>query len=651
MVKQKIVSADEAAAIIHDADTVCISGCVGIGTPDELLLALERRFLATGSPSNLSLLFAAAPGDGKDRGLNRLAHAGLIKRAVGGHWALIPKLGALALAGRIEAYNLPLGCVSQLYRSIANHGPGVISKVGLGTFVDPRLQGGKLNDITVEDLVELVRLDGEDWLRYRAFPIHVALLRGTTADPAGNVTMEREALPLDAVAMATAAKNSGGFVIVQVERIAASESLGPREVQIPGVLVDCVVVSDPANHHQTYGTTYSHAFSGRQRVPMDRPRPLALDERKIIARRAAFELPPGGVVNLGIGMPEGLAGVASEEHVLKLVTLTAESGVIGGMPQGGGDFGAALNPDAVIELNQQIDFYDGGGLDLACLGMAQADEAGNVNVSRFGTHLAGAGGFINISQNARKLVFAGTFTSGGLEVAVEDGRLRIVREGSVRKFVARVEQITFSGERAAATGQPVLYVTERCVLRRTADGVELIEVAPGIDLERDILGQMEFRPLIRDVRPMDPRIFRAEPMGLDQVLLGRKVADRLHYDAERNILFANLQGARIATIDDVDLMRREVEAVCRAAGKPVAFIANYDAFQLDPAVSDAYFSMVAYLEQRYYRSASRYTTSAFLRLKLGESLAERHLAPHVFETEVEAQEFALSQSADAARPE
>jgi propionate CoA-transferase len=643
MTKNKIVSADEAIAIIRDRDTVCTSGFVGVGTPDELLVALEKRYRETRHPSALTLMFAAAPGDARDRGLNRLAHDGLLKRVVGGHWALVPKLGELALANRIEAYNLPLGCISHLYRSIAANGPGTISKVGLRTFVDPRLEGGKLNAATTEDLVELLQINGEEWLRYKAFPINVALLRGTTADPAGNITMEREALTLDNLAMAMAAKNSRGFVIVQVERIAASNSLNPREVQIPGILVDCVVVADPENHLQTYGTNYSHAFSGRQRVPMDRVVPLELDERKIIARRCAFELPPGGVVNLGIGMPEGVAAVATEEHMLKYLTLTAEPGIIGGMPQGGLNFGTALNPDAVIHQNQQFDFYDGGGLDLACLGMAQADGAGNVNVSRFGPRLAGAGGFINISQSAKKLVFAGTFTSGGLKIAVEDGAVHILREGSTRKFISAVEQITFSGDYAAEIGQPVYYVTERCVLQRTPAGVELIEIAPGIDLARDILGQMDFKPLIRNPRPMDLRIFRDGPMGLDHALLGRSLADRIGYDAERNTLFINFEGFDVKTVEDVDLVRREVERSCRAIGKPVALVANYDGFYLDPIVSDTYFSMIAYLEQRYYSSASRYTTSAFMRLKLGEGLTERHVAPHIFETQEDAQQFARSQ--------
>ncbi len=641
--KDKIVSAEEAIAIIRDRDVICTSGFVGVGTPDELLIALEKRYRETRHPSDLTLLFAAAPGNSKDRGLNRLAHDGLIKRVVGGHWALVPRLGELALANRIEAYNLPLGCITHLYRSIAAQGPGTITKIGLRTFVDPRLEGGKLNARTTEDLVELIHIDGEEWLRYKAFPINVALLRGTTADPAGNITMEREALTLDNLAMAMAAKNSRGFVIVQVERIAASNTLNPRAVEIPGILVDCVVVSDPENHAQTYGTPYSHAFSGRQRVPMDRVKPLELDERKVIARRCAFELPPGGVVNLGIGMPEGVAAVAAEERVLQHLTLTAEPGIIGGMPQGGLNFGTALNPDAVIHQNQQFDFYDGGGLDLACLGMAQTDEAGNVNVSQFSNRLAGAGGFINISQSAKKIVFAGTFTSGGLKIAIRDGAMHVLREGRTHKFMPAVEQITFSGDYAADTGQSVLYVTERCVFQRTPAGMELIEIAPGIDLERDVLGQMGFKPVIRSLRPMDSRIFRDAPMGLDHMLLGRNLADRVTYDPERNTLFVNFEGFEVRTIEDVDRIRHEFEHRCRGIGKPVALIANYDGFYLDPQVSDTYFSMIAYLQKRYYSTASRYTTSAFMRLKLGEALAERHVAPHIFETQAEAQEFARSQ--------
>ncbi len=635
--RNKIVSAAEAVAIIRPGDMVSVAGFVGIGTPDELLVALEQRFLHTQEPAGLSLVFAAAPGDGGNRGLNRLAHKGLIMRAVGGHWALVPKLAKLAVDNEIEAYNLPLGCISQLYRDIAAHRAGLISRVGLQTFVDPRLDGGKLNARTTEDLVELMRIGGQDYLLYKAFPINVALIRGTTADTAGNITMEREALTLDALPAAMAAKNSRGFVIAQVERIAQEGSLDPRRVQVPGILVDCVVLAEPENHCQTYATQHNGAFSGQVRVPMDRIASLPLDERKVIARRAALELPPGGVVNLGIGMPEGVAAVAAEEKVLSFVTLTAEPGVIGGMPQGGLNFGAALNPEAVIQQNQQFDFYDGGGLDLAVLGMAQADSEGNVNVSRFGPRLAGAGGFINISQNARKVVFTGTFTAGGLEVAFDDGQLRIIKEGRSRKFIQQVEQITFSGAYAGANGQPVLYVTERCVFRRTAAGVELTEVAPGIDIERDVLAHMDFRPIVNSPVLMDANLFRPDRMGMSHTLMGLSLADRISYDPARNTLFINYEGFQVRTTDEVDLVRREVETRCRAVGRKLSVIINYDQFYLDPAVSDAFFSMITYLQQRYYASASRYTTSAFMRLKLGASLAERALAPHVFETLAEAQ--------------
>jgi len=637
--KNKIVSATEAIAIIRDGDTIAFSGFVGSGTPDELIAALEKRFVETVSPRDLTLLFAAAPGDGKDRGLNRLARDGLVKRAVGGHWGLVPKLSAMAVEGRIEAYNLPLGTLSQLFRDIAGHRAGTLTKVGLRTFVDPRQQGGKINDGTTDELVRVMQIDDEEWLFYKAFPISVALLRGTTADLGGNITMEREALTLDNLALAMAAKNSNGFVIVQVERVCAHGMLNPRQVQIPGVLVDCVVLAQPENHTQTYATVYNPAFSGELKVPLDMLGLMPLDERKIIARRCAFELPMGGVVNLGIGMPEGVAQVANEEKVLNYVTLTAEPGVIGGLPQSGLDFGAAVNTDAVIHQNQQFDFYDGGGLDMACLGMAQVDADGHVNVSRFGARLAGAGGFINISQSSRRVLFAGTFTTGGLEVRVENGELRILREGKSKKFIQQVEQITFNGAYAAESGQPVLYVTERCVFRRGRDGMELIEVAPGIDVNRDILGQMEFTPIVRNPGMMDPRIFRDQPMELEETLLGIGIAERVSYDAKRNILFLNLEGLHVRNRDDVDRVRRVVEERCQTIGKKVALVVNYDNFLIDAAVSDTYAAMVRYMETHYYTTASRYTTSAFLRLKLGEALARRRVAPHIFETADEAHAF------------
>ncbi len=638
-VKNKVVTAAEAVAIIRDRDTVACSGFVGTGTPDELIGALEARFLESARPRDLTLVFAAAPGDGKDRGLNRLAHDGLVKRVVGGHWSLVPKLGKLAVENKIEAYNLPLGVISCLYRDIAAHRAGSLSKVGLRTFVDPRQDGGKINKRTTEELVRVMEIDGEEYLFYKAFPITVALIRGTTADLGGNITMEHEALTLDSLALATAARNSGGFVIAQVERVAAPGALNPRQVVVPGILVDCVVIAQPQNHLQTYGTEYNPAFAGEFKVPLTMLASLELDERKIIARRCAFELPMGGVVNLGIGMPEGVAAVANEERVLNYVTLTAEPGVIGGIPQSGLDFGAAVNTEAIIHQNQQFDFYDGGGLDMACLGLAEADAEGHVNVSRFGPRLAGAGGFINITQNARQVVFAGTFTAGGLEVAVEAGKLRIVKEGRSRKFVARVEQITFNGSYAAETGVPVLYVTERCVFRRTAAGMELTEVAPGIDIERDILAHMDFEPLVDKPAVMDARIFRDELMQLDETLLGLGLAQRVSYDARTNVMFFNAEGMSIKTRDDVDRVRRVIEERCQAIGNKVKLVVNYDNVFIDTAVADTYAAMVRYLQMHYYTTASRYTTSAFLRLKLGEALARRKVAAHIFETSEEAHAF------------
>jgi len=639
VMKDKLVSAEEAIELIHDGDTLVTSGFVGIGTPDALLAALEKRFLATGAPNDLCLMFAAGQGDGKERGLNRLGHEGLLKRVIGGHWGLAPKIGRLAIAGKIEAYNLPQGVISHLYRDIAAGKPGVITKVGLGTFVDPRQDGGKINAATTEDVVELIIIDGEEWLRYKPRPINVAFIRGTTADPAGNITMEREALTLDNLAMAMATKNSHGVVIAQVERIAARGSLHPRQVQVPGVLVDCIVVAEPEHHVQTYVTPYSPAFAAELRAPVDAPATRPLDVRKIIARRCALELPINGVVNLGIGMPEGVAAVAAEERLLEHITLSTEPGVIGGQPASGLDFGAAINTDAIIHQNQQFDFYDGGGLDLACLGMAEADRAGNVNVSRFSGRLAGAGGFINISQNARRLVFAGQFTADGLDLRITDGGIEITAEGHSRKFRRHVEQITFSGERAAREGRCVLYVTERCVFRLGEDGLELAEVAPGIDVERDILRNMEFAPIIpAPPKRMDARIFRDEPMDLRESLMERNLEDRIVYDARRNILFVNFEGLAVRTRKDVLALHKTVEERCKLIGRRVRAIVNYDAFRIDEQVEPFYSDFVAVIERKYFDKVSRYTTSAFMRMKLG-AILNRSVAAHIFESQIEARRY------------
>jgi propionate CoA-transferase len=513
--RTKVITPEAACRLVLDGDTLVIGGFVGIVVPEELLIGLANRFEETGGPRELTLLFAAGQGDGGARGLNRLAAEGLIRCAIGAHWDFIPGLGALALDGRIEAYCLPLGVMTHLYRETAAGRPGLITRVGLGTFVDPRVEGGRINAVSKRDLVRVMELDGEEFLFYPSRPIDVAFLRGTTADGEGNVTMEREAATLDSLSIAQATKNSGGIVIVQVERVTTRHALAPREVRIPGIFVDGVVVArDSASHMQTFAERYNPAYVGGVSVVVDVTGTRSMDVRKAIARRAAMLLRINSVVNLGVGIPEGIATVAGEEGILDLITLTVEAGAIGGVPAGGLSFGAAANAQAIIDEPYQFDFYDGGGLDQAFLGMAEVDRHGNVNVSRFGRRLAGAGGFIDISQSARSVFFLGTFTAGA-DIAVGDGRLDISRDGAVQKFVDEVGQVTFNGARAHASGQSVHYITERCVLRLGDDGLELIEIAPRVDLERDVLARMAFSPQIApDLREMDPTIFTDAPLGL-----------------------------------------------------------------------------------------------------------------------------------------
>ncbi len=522
----RIVSAAEAVAAIPSGATVAVGGFVGAGHPEMLSSALEQRFLGTTSPRDLTLVYCAGQGDRAARGLNHLAHAGLLKRVVGGHWNLAPKLGRLALANEIEAYNFPQGVLCVLLREIAAKRPGIFTRIGMNTFIDPLNGGGRLNARTTEPLVERVQLDGEDWLRYRTFPVTVGLIRATTADARGNLTLEREGIIGEVLPIAQAARNHGGIVIAQVERI-VDRIDDPKSVRVPGVLVDYIVVSDGVQHDQTFAEPFNEAYVVGQATRLHgqsvaqegnageapgeagwKPAPLPFSERKIIGRRALREIQTGEIVNLGIGLPEAVAAVAAETGRLADFTLTVESGPIGGVPAGGLSFGCSAHPEAVVDQPSQFDFYDGGGLDIAVLGALEVDAEGSVNVSALGDGcFCGVGGFVNITQSARRVVFACTFRTEGLAVDAADGVLKIVREGKKAKFVPRVAQVCFHGPTAVKNGQQVLYVTERAVFELKADGLHLRELAPGVDLEADVLRQMGFVPHVTSPGRMPAECF------------------------------------------------------------------------------------------------------------------------------------------------
>jgi len=499
----RIVSADEAIAAIPDGACVAVGGFVGAAHPEMLTAALERRFLNSQSPRDLTLIYAAGQGDRKDRGLNHLAHTGLVKRVIGGHWNLAPKLGKLAVENKIEAYNFPQGVVCVLLREIAAKRPGIFTKIGLNTFIDPRQTGGKMNPRTTEPLVDLLTLDGEEWLRYKSVPVHVGFIRATSADARGNLTMEREGIIGEVLAVAQAARNHGGIVIAQVERI-VDHIDDPKSVRVPGILIDYLVVSNGVEHDITFAETFNETYVTTA-SDSESLAPLPFSERKIIGRRALMEIHAGDIVNLGIGLPETVAAAAAETGRFNEFTLTVEAGPTGGVPASGLSFGCSRHPEAVIDQPAQFDFYDGGGIDISALGAVEIDQQGNVNVSCFCGRFAGVGGFVNISTCARRMVFCCTFTAGELEIASEDGKLRIVREGKFVKFVKQVEQICFHGPSALARGQKVLYVTERAVLELTPQGMRLNEVAEGIDIAKDILPWMGFTPIMDPAPRIMPR--------------------------------------------------------------------------------------------------------------------------------------------------
>jgi propionate CoA-transferase len=516
----KFISAAAAAALIKDGATVGTS-CLGLaGWPEELAIAIEKRFLASAHPTGLTLVHTAAIGDwGKTKGAAHLIHPGLLARRIFGHVGLCPDFGKMIMQDGCEAYNLPMGVITQLWREIAAHQPGVITKTGLGTFVDPRLEGGKINKITTKDIVKVISFEGEEWLFYKSFPIDVAIFRGTTADEDGNLTVEDEGMLFEILSVAQAAKNSGGIMIAEVAYVAKAGTLNPKQVTVPGVLIDHVVVSGPGNHWQSAGTIFDPGFSGAMRVPLAGAKAMELNERSIIARRAAMELFPRCNVNLGIGVPGGIAEVAAEEGVADMITLTSESGTIGGIPAGGHDFGLSRDAAAYVDMTSQFDWYSGGGVDVAFEGAAQVDEKGDVNVSKFNGMFVGCGGFIDITQHAGKVVYCGTFTAGGLKVAVAGGKLTIVKEGKVRKYIEAVEQVTFSGAYATKTRQPVLFITERAVFELQNGEIVLIEVAPGIDADKDVIALMDFKPEKSPrLKSMPAEIFQQKWGGLKNVL-------------------------------------------------------------------------------------------------------------------------------------
>jgi propionate CoA-transferase len=518
----KVISAAAAAALIADGATVGVAACVMSGWPEEIAIAMEKRFLGSGHPAKMTFVHASGIGNWKDKGPQHFAHLGMIAKWIGGHCGLSPDFANMVLSGGCEGYNLPQGVISQLWREIAAHRPGMITKTGIGTYVDPRLEGGKMNKITTKDIVKVVTFEGEEWLFYAGFPVDVAIIRGTTADEDGNLTIEDEGAWFEILPLAQAAKNSGGIVIAEVKYVALAGTLNPKSVRVPGVLVDHIVVSAPENHWQSAATLFNPAFSGRTREPIGQIPAMVLDERLIIARRAAMELTQGAVVNFGVGIPQGIAGVAAVEGVPNLATMTSETGTIGGVPADGHDFGMSYNADAFVEQMVQFDWYSGGGLDIAFESFAQVDAIGNVNVSKFNGKSVGCGGFIDITQHAKKVVYVGSFTAGGLKLAAAAGRLKIETEGKHKKYVKQVEQITASGAYATKIAQPVMFVTERCVFELQNGELVLTEVAPGIDIDKDILAQMEFKPRTTPApKLMDAGIFQAKWGGLQKSLAAR----------------------------------------------------------------------------------------------------------------------------------
>jgi propionate CoA-transferase len=518
----KFVTAAEAADLVRDGATVCSVGMTLVGAAESVLKALETRFLTAGAPRDLTLVHAAGQCD-RERGIQHFAHDGMLKRIIGGHWGLAPRIMEMIGTDRVEAYNLPQGQLAQLYRSMACGLPGKMSKVGLGTYIDPRIEGGKMNARTrpLPDLVDVITYDGEEYLFYKAIPIDVTLVRGTTADEMGNISFEEEAMKLEVISGVLAAKRFGGKVIAQVKRVARTGTIHPKQVLVPGFFVDAIVVCDEPelDHRQSSSFFFDPSLSGDLVLPQTAIDPLPLSLRKVIGRRAMLELSPETAINLGTGIPNDVIGSIAAEEGLSDILVTVESGVYGGVPEGGIDFGVSHSPFALLEHSVQMDFYNGMGVPFTFMGAGELDRVGNVNATKFGDRCTGCGGFIDITQNAGHVVFCSTFTARGLDVSFADGKVTIVREGTQKKLVDRVTQVSFNGGLAARNGQKVIFVTERAVFELRPDGPVLVEIAPGLDLERDVLGQMEFVPTIADdLKITDASIYSPGAFGLKSKL-------------------------------------------------------------------------------------------------------------------------------------
>jgi len=508
------ITATQAAALIKDEDFVMLGGNGGSGVSEAILEAWEKRFLGGEGPYRVTLFHITGVGALTEKGICRLAHEGMVGRVIGGNFGLQLPFMKLILDEKLEAYNLPQGVMTQLCRAMAGKHPGVVSHVGLETYMDPRQEGGRMNKRTTEPMVELINLKGREWLFYHAPGVPtVAIIRGTSADEDGYVSMEHEATSREDLSMAQAVHNAGGIVICQVKRLVKRGSLNPHMVKIPGFLIDHFVVEP--DQMQTYTTVYDPARSGETRLPASQIVPDKLDYKRVIARRAAQELRPRDVVNLGVGVSAMIPNVTAEEGIDELITLTVEAGVVGGVPGHGREFGTAINPRVILDQGYQFDFYDGGGLTCAFLSFAQIDVNGNVNVTRFGERYDGAGGFINITQNSQRLVFSGSLTGGSLDIGVGEGSLTIHRDGRFKKFVPKVDQVSFSGALARRRGQRVTFVTERAVFELEADGLVLTELAPGARLQEDVLDHIGFPMRVSEqLKPMDERLFRVGAMGI-----------------------------------------------------------------------------------------------------------------------------------------